>query len=124
MSGSGSLFNREGDFTVKIWDTESGAERCTLSGHTNWVKTVAVFADGARVVSGSGSLFNREGDFTVKIWDTESGAERCTLSGHSRMVTAVAVFPDDKRVVSGSGDKTVKIWTWNLGICCVQCQAY
>ena len=85
------------DNTVKIWDANTGQELCTLSGHTNWVKTVAVFADGTRVVSGSGSLFNREGDFTVKIWDTESGAERCTLSGHSRMVTAVAVFPDDKR---------------------------
>ena len=55
------------DNTVKIWDVNTGQELCTLSGHTNWVKTVAVFADGARVVSGSGSLFNREGDFTVKI---------------------------------------------------------
>ena len=47
--------------TVKIWDADSGAELCTMSGHRRGVTAVAVFADGTRVVSGSL-------DRTVKIW--------------------------------------------------------
>ena len=86
-----------------------------MSGHTDRVKTVAVFPDGKRVVSASDDNF-------VKIWDVASSTCLCTLYGHRYSVMAVAVFPDDKRVVSGSGDKTVKIWDVESGICCVQCQ--
>ena len=75
---------------------------------TNNVNTVAVFADGTKVVSGSG-------DGMVKIWDTESGVELRTLSGHSDWVYAVAVFADGKRVMSWSDDKTVKIWDAESG---------
>ena len=80
----------------------------TLSGHSNWVRAVAVFADGKRVMSGSY-------DGTVKIWDAETGEELRTLSGHSDWVNAVAVFADGKRVVSGCWDGTVKIWDVESG---------
>ena len=80
----------------------------TLSGHKKLVSSVAVSADGKRVVSGSD-------DGTVKIWDAESGIELHTLSGHSDWVRAVAVSADGKRVVSGGDDKTVKIWDAESG---------
>ena len=41
----------------------------TLAGHSDRVLSVAISADGKRVVSG-GSW-----DKTVKIWDVETGAE-------------------------------------------------
>ena len=40
----------------------------TLTGHSHGVTSVAISADGKRVVSGSP-------DGTVKIWDVETGAE-------------------------------------------------
>ena len=40
----------------------------TLAGHSNMVTSVAISADGMRVVSGSF-------DKTVKIWDVETGTE-------------------------------------------------
>ena len=45
-----------------------------LSGHTHWVRSVALSADGSKVVSGSE-------DKTVKIWSADSGEVLQTLSG-------------------------------------------
>ena len=45
-----------------------------LSGHTGCVTSVALSADGSKVVSGSN-------DNTVKIWNAESGEVIGTLSG-------------------------------------------
>jgi WD40 repeat protein len=41
---------------------------CTLTGHSDWVFSVAFSADGKRVVSGSR-------DNLVKIWDADKGSE-------------------------------------------------
>ena len=49
-----------------------------LSGHTGGVSSVALSADGSKVVSGSG-------DYTVKIWNADSGEVIQTLSGEIDM---------------------------------------
>ena len=36
-----------------VWDLESGEARCTLTGPTNIVRSVAISADGRTVMSGS-----------------------------------------------------------------------
>ena len=43
-------------------------QECTLTGHSNYVTSVAYSPDGKRIVSGSG-------DRTVKIWDMAMGEE-------------------------------------------------
>ena len=63
-ANSATVVSGGDDMTVKIWDAESGQERCTLSGHSDCVETVAVFPDCTKVVSGSC-------DNTVKIWNLE-----------------------------------------------------
>ena len=40
----------------------------TLTGHSDWVLSVAFSPDGKRVASGSG-------DGLVKIWDTKTGVQ-------------------------------------------------
>jgi len=53
-----------------LTESEAGAgwQVRTLEGHSGLVYSVAISADGMRVVSGST-------DETVKIWDVETGAE-------------------------------------------------
>ncbi|HAT15477.1 MAG TPA: WD40 repeat domain-containing protein, partial [Microcoleaceae bacterium UBA11344] len=39
------------DETLKIWDTETGTEVRTLTGHTNWVSAVAIAPNGLIAIS-------------------------------------------------------------------------
>ena len=88
---------------IYLWDTQSGAVRQTLKGHSAFVCAVAFAPDGKILASASH-------DTTVRLWDTQSGAVRQTLKGHSDFVYAVAFAPDGKILASASHDKTVRLW--------------
>lgn len=79
-----------------------------LTGHRDWVRSLAVSPDGKWAASGSD-------DKTVKIWDLESGACRATLAGHTDDVMSVAITPDGTRVLSGSQDHTIRVWDASEG---------
>ena len=74
-----------------------------LTGHKDWVLSVAVSPDGKWAASGSK-------DKTVKIWDLDTGECRATLEGHADWVNSVAITPDGKRILSGSRDHTIRVW--------------
>ncbi|NCR78281.1 MAG: protein kinase [Microcystis aeruginosa K13-06] len=75
----------------------------TLTGHSDWVKSVAYSPDGRYLASGSD-------DKTIKIWEVATGKELRTLTGHSSGVLSVVYSPDGRYLASGSADKTIKIW--------------
>ena len=82
----------------------------TLEGHTDFVSTVAITADGRRAVSGSG-------DKTLRIWDLELGRCKKILQGHTLAVTSVALTVDGNTAVSGSSDNTLRVWEVETGRC-------
>ena len=54
---------------MRIWDADTGHQiGAPLTGHTNWVTSVAFSPDGRRIVSGSA-------DDTVRIWDADTGQQ-------------------------------------------------
>ena len=75
----------------------------TLTGHSDYVLSVAASPDGKYLASGSG--FG-----SLIIWDAKSGAKLKTLEGHSDYVNSVSWSPDGKYLASGSLDETVIIW--------------
>ncbi len=83
---------------AKTWRCSS-----SLTGHSNWVWSVAFSPDGKTLASGSR-------DKTIKLWELGTGKQIRTLWGHSNWVWSVAFSPDGKTLFSGSGDKTLKIW--------------
>ncbi|KAJ3003737.1 UNVERIFIED_CONTAM: hypothetical protein HDU68_005530 [Siphonaria sp. JEL0065] len=111
------------DKTVKTWGTRNVQCR-TLTGHTDWVKSVAISTDGESIVSAGGSIFfPRSGDHSVKVWDTRTGEYTRTreytrtLTAHTKTVNSVAISTDGKTVVSGSEDQSVKVWDIRTGEC-------
>jgi WD40 repeat protein len=54
-------------------------QECTLTGHSNWVTSVAYSPDGKHIVSGSL-------DNTVKVWDSQTGKEVRVLLCHRPIV--------------------------------------
>jgi WD40 repeat protein len=105
-TGSGQpLQAEEGDpdFSVRIWDIQTGKELRRFLGHSHWVMSVAFSPDGRRVLSGSY-------DNSVRLWDLDTGNLLHRLTGHTERVRSVAYSPDGRYALSGSYDKTMRLW--------------
>mmetsp|Transcript_13549 Transcript_13549/g.22300 ORF Transcript_13549/g.22300 Transcript_13549/m.22300 type:complete len:1133 (+) Transcript_13549:101-3499(+) len=95
-----------GDYTMKIWDTNSFALVCTLSGHTDVVWGCEFSSDAKLIASASE-------DRTVRIWSTKTWQQVAVLKGHLDWVRCVAFSPDGTRIITGADDEMIKIWdTW------------
>ena len=65
------------DFSLKIWDLETGLTIRTLEGHSGLVHKVAV--DGSRAVSVSE-------DRTLKVWDLDTGLTVASFCGDAPLL--------------------------------------
>lgn len=77
------------DKTVKVFDIRNGNQLATLTGHEDWVYSVAYSADEKIVASGSG-------DGTVKLWSNEDNRLLATL-------VQLAPKPDEWLIVTALG---------------------
>ncbi|KAF8058632.1 WD40-repeat-containing domain protein [Lyophyllum atratum] len=93
------------DFTVRIWDSLTGALLNTLEGHERDVKSATFSPDCSHIASASE-------DETLRLWDVSTGRELAKLEAHTRDVTSVSFAPDSQHLASGSEDATVRIWDW------------
>ncbi|KAJ3375043.1 hypothetical protein GGF31_005765 [Allomyces arbusculus] len=74
-----------------------------ISGHTGWVRSVAVDVSNEWFVTGGG-------DRLIKIWDLASGQLKLTLTGHISPVRGLAVSARHPYLFSAGEDKMVKCW--------------
>ena len=89
-------------FPVRLWDLSSGREIRTFTGHSSFVKAVAISPDGKFILTGSE-------DKTARLWDVASGSSLHTFPGNS-FILDVAFSPNGKYALIDNGDGKVKLW--------------
>ena len=110
FSASGeTLATASDDKMVKLWDIPEARFRCTLSGHSNWVRSVAIHPNNSQLIGSCGD------DKTVRLWDAAQKRPYLTLSEHTSAVNSLAFSPDGLLVAAGSADCSVKLWDLRTG---------
>jgi Tol biopolymer transport system component len=107
------------DHTIKLWDLQASDPTSVprvLHGHANWVRSLAISADGHRLVTGA-----RGGarDRSVFVWDlsaADPSSSPIALAGGD--VRAVAISADGRYVVAGNwgsdSDHRAEARIWDL----------
>ncbi|WP_322763234.1 pentapeptide repeat-containing protein, partial [Frankia sp. Cr2] len=88
------------DGTVRLWETTTGRELRSLTGHSGPVWSVGFSPDGA-ILASAGD------DGTVRLWETTTGEQLRTLTGHTDRVWSVGFSPDGTILASAGDDGTV-----------------
>lgn len=74
-----------------------------ISGHTGWVRSVAVEPGNQWFCTGAA-------DRVIKIWDLASGKLKLSLTGHVSTVRGLVVSPRQPYLFSCGEDRQVKCW--------------
>jgi len=88
---------------VKLWDSETGETRHSLSVGAQAVVALEYSPDGKLLAVGSENS-------RIVLLDAASGKMVRSLTGHDSEVLSLAFSPDGKRLASSGADKSVKIW--------------
>jgi len=107
FSPDGALLAIGGYKEVRLVDAATGKLVATLSGHADYVRSLAFSPDNTMLAAAGGPP-QRGGE--IKIWDVHSHQLLKTLVGHTDCIYSVAWSPDGKLLASGSYDKMVKLW--------------
>jgi energy-coupling factor transporter ATP-binding protein EcfA2 len=94
------------DARGSLLSTVANPDVTRLTGHTSYVKGVAVSSDGQTLATGSN-------DKTVQLWDIASRTQPhllSTLTGHTSYVPSVAFSPDGHTLATASDDSTTRLW--------------
>ena len=77
--------------------------KSVLSGHTGWVRCVAVDSSNEWFATGAG-------DRIIKVWDMASGTLKVSLTGHVATVRGLAISDRHPYLFSAGEDKQIKCW--------------
>ncbi|MDY6783241.1 MAG: NB-ARC domain-containing protein [Cyanobacteriota bacterium] len=99
-----TLISGSFDRTIRLWNLATGECEKVLSGHANFIYSLAVNGEGTLLASSSA-------DQTVRLWSLARGTCIRTLQGRVNWISSVAFNNEGTLFVSGSEDRVVRIWT-------------
>jgi len=91
------------DFSLVLFDGETGLPVATCAGHADIIVDCAFSPGGEKVVSASL-------DSTLRVWDASDGELLAILRGHHDEVRSLAYSPNGRWIVSASSDGPIRIW--------------
>jgi len=94
--------------------TDSLQYRGTLTGHKNWVTSIAATYEQSNLIVSASR------DKKVMVWELTPEAENCgyarkAMGGHGEAVQDITLSSDGQFALSGSWDKTLRLWDLNTG---------
>lgn len=97
------------DGIAQVFDTATGQELLTLSGHTSAIFSIAFSPDGTRLATGSA-------DGTTKVWNVSVERQRNEqpLTLYDATGRSVAFSPDGKRLVTAGADGALRVYALPL----------
>lgn len=90
------------DYTVKVWDLETGNQRAGLDLSDTMAQTLAWLGPNQLVVGGI--------DGQIRLWSPFADQTVELLQGHSAMVSGLSWNPQTQVLASSSLDGSVKLW--------------
>jgi WD40 repeat protein/tRNA A-37 threonylcarbamoyl transferase component Bud32 len=84
-----------GESVVRVWDANTGAQKCELKKHTAQVTDACFSSDGQWIASCSL-------DGTAVVWNATSGELVHTLEGHEASINSVKFTPDSRLLATTS----------------------
>ena len=93
--------SREG--TVYVWNFQNPEEPTLLTGHTDYVTSLAFSLDGKRLASGAR-------DDTARLWEVESGEQIGTLPLDEPRCTEGIAFSPCGKIIAGGMDDEIRLW--------------
>jgi WD40 repeat protein len=109
VSRDGSRLAASGvDGLTTIWDLASGTRHPALTGHTDWVWSVAFGPDSRTVVTGSN-------DRSAIVWDLDARWGRALAPRAQGPLRTIALSPDDTVVAAAGDGRQIMLWETAIG---------
>ncbi|EDV20491.1 uncharacterized protein TRIADDRAFT_31835 [Trichoplax adhaerens] len=98
------------DGTIKLWNTNDGSSKVTLSGHKSAITVLKYDTTNTRLVSGSK-------DSNVILWDVVNETGLFRLKGHKDAITQCCFLRNANVLITSSKDSMLKFWDLDTQHC-------
>lgn len=96
------------DGKIVLWNTETGTEDKTLTGHNGIITSLQFSSDGNYLLSAGK-------DKTMRLYEVATGLVVNVFSGHDGTVTKTWLNEKSGEIISVSADRSVRFWDKNTG---------
>ena len=102
------MFVSGGDDTkIKVWNYNMKKCIFTLTGHSDYIRTVQFHHELPWILSASD-------DATIRVWNFQNRTLLTTTAGHEHYVMSAFFHPTQDLIVSASLDQTIRVWDYSV----------
>jgi F-box and WD-40 domain protein CDC4 len=101
FQNSSTIISGSNDWTLRIWNTETGACQQILTGHTDGIY---------KIVAIDKFIVSAAADKTVRIWDSDTGHSLHELH-QSGYITTLSLNPYHALLAAATDTGQIKIWS-------------
>jgi WD40 repeat protein/transcriptional regulator with XRE-family HTH domain len=98
------------DAKLYVWNVADGRNIAILKGHTDRIRSLAIFGPDNDYTIASGSE-----DRTVRIWEMKSGTCLRILQDHSDRIWSLVFNRTENTLITSSTDQTILFWSLSDG---------